>query len=444
MTRIIVIGAGAAGAAAAYKLAKSGSSVTVLEREDRVGGRIRSDVLGDVHLEGGAQFLASFYTNTLKLIGEIGLQPDLFPIDRSIALAVDGRPLPILSYEGILGSRIIPWKSKLNLVKIGARIVSHWRDLDFHDMGKAAEMDVRSVHDELQSMGDKVLLDNVVGPALNGFLYYSAESTSVGFLDILLKAGTQLTKMYAMRGGMERFVRRLLDEENIDLRTGATVRTITPDVSGGYTVEATSAQGSVKYSADGIVIATTATEIASIISTMSEAQSAFLPHIRYSSTVSVASHVSGRVDSPTYACMVPMSLNSALGMVNVLSRRDARSTPPGTDVISLFASGRIGAELCTQSDREISNRLFEAAARITPAFDVQSRVNSSAIFRWPEALPLFDVGHLSALRRYGHKLADRRMVFAGDYLGGPFIEGAVSSGLAASEQLNRMLQASRD
>ena len=52
--RAAVIGAGPAGSAAAYNLAKSGAEVVVLERGEAIGGRTRSIRSRDFVLDTGA------------------------------------------------------------------------------------------------------------------------------------------------------------------------------------------------------------------------------------------------------------------------------------------------------------------------------------------------------------------------------------------------------
>jgi len=54
--RVIVVGAGLSGLLAAVRLAEAGADVTVLEEEDRVGGRIHSVPLGGSHVNLGAQY----------------------------------------------------------------------------------------------------------------------------------------------------------------------------------------------------------------------------------------------------------------------------------------------------------------------------------------------------------------------------------------------------
>lgn len=56
--RIVIVGSGAAGVAAATKLLSNGfRNVTVLEAENRIGGRINTVPFGENVLDMGAQWL---------------------------------------------------------------------------------------------------------------------------------------------------------------------------------------------------------------------------------------------------------------------------------------------------------------------------------------------------------------------------------------------------
>src|SRR3954469_16971506 len=59
--RVVIIGAGLAGLAAAYELARAGADVTVLEARNRVGGRVVSftDLVPGAAMEGGAELIGT-------------------------------------------------------------------------------------------------------------------------------------------------------------------------------------------------------------------------------------------------------------------------------------------------------------------------------------------------------------------------------------------------
>lgn len=75
MSRVIVIGAGFAGLAAASALSAAGIDVVVLEARDRVGGRVWSQTIGsaDAVIERGGEFILSGYDRLRELARAFGL-----------------------------------------------------------------------------------------------------------------------------------------------------------------------------------------------------------------------------------------------------------------------------------------------------------------------------------------------------------------------------------
>ncbi len=84
---------------------------------------------------------------------------------------------------------------------------------------------------------------------------------------------------------------------------------------------------------------------------------------------------------------------------------------------------------------------------MTPVRDAllidNSKPVATHVQRWPEALPFFDVGHFKRLRSFENgeiENQEQPIAFAGDYLGGPFMEGAFTSGIQAAERLDARLR----
>jgi putrescine oxidase len=77
---VVVVGAGAAGLAAAARLVAEGREVVVLEARDRVGGRLWNTEIGGEANELGGEWVAPYHARLHELLPELGIE--LFPAYR--------------------------------------------------------------------------------------------------------------------------------------------------------------------------------------------------------------------------------------------------------------------------------------------------------------------------------------------------------------------------
>ncbi len=130
--RVGIVGAGAAGLAAAYELGKQGNEVAVYERAPFLGGQASTFDVNGARLERGYHHLFTSDTDILDLAEEIGLGGQMRWIDSTVGTLYDGRiydfvtPMDLLRFEPLsLVDRV-----RLGLVTLMLQRIKDWRRLE--------------------------------------------------------------------------------------------------------------------------------------------------------------------------------------------------------------------------------------------------------------------------------------------------------------------------
>ncbi|MBA3594537.1 MAG: FAD-dependent oxidoreductase [Polaromonas sp.] len=132
--KVAVIGAGWAGCAAAVEATRLGQQVTLFEASRVPGGRARR-VDGQwpdgtpLPLDNGQHILIGAYSETLKLMGDLGLEttsllhrmPLTLQFPDGAGLAFPSLPTPLDAFAGILRARGWSWRDKASLLLAASR-----------------------------------------------------------------------------------------------------------------------------------------------------------------------------------------------------------------------------------------------------------------------------------------------------------------------------------
>ena len=102
---VVVIGAGLSGLCAARKLRAQGKSVVVVEARDRVGGRTRTEQIGQASFDLGGQWIGPGQERVHALANELGIQTFPTYTDGKKVLEVEGK---VSTYKRSIASMSLP------------------------------------------------------------------------------------------------------------------------------------------------------------------------------------------------------------------------------------------------------------------------------------------------------------------------------------------------
>jgi oxygen-dependent protoporphyrinogen oxidase len=430
---IIVLGAGMSGLAAARYLKNAGQRVIILESLQRVGGRVFTDRTQGFEIDAGGQFIASFYTNTLSLIRELNLEPDLVRIPGVSAVLRDGKLYKIWpNLRAIFTGLISPW-SKLLMLRPVFDTLMHWNILDIHAFHKAYPLDTASVAEYATRSLNAQVLEYVLQPPLSGILYWEPEYTSQAMLFPLLKVAAGI-RLMTLRYGLGQLPEAMAGD--LDIQLGAAATQVLPDSSGGYIIHVEQNNQTYEIAARGIVCTIPANLVANIFPRLTDHQRKFFQAIEYSENAICAIGINHRFPSDVYGLLYPRLEAKHLAIAAIQSGKNPDQLPPGQDLVVMYPNGPSGRRLIHQSDDRIAIILKEELQLAGDVYQIGDDEIFQRVYRWQQALPFFDVGHFRRLHDFASgNIETGRQVFAGDYLDGPFVEGAITSGFMAADRL---------
>ncbi|MDB5189781.1 MAG: hypothetical protein JWN49_107 [Parcubacteria group bacterium] len=436
--KIIVIGGGMAGTSAAYFLTKKGYDVTIIEKNDRLGGRIHTQLTDGISLELGAGFMTNMYPNVLQFLRENNLLERLYRYNGLPGIIRNGK-IRISTPKAFLGTKILSWSAKFHILPILAKTLIRWNTIDIHNPWKLARYDNASITDLYSTPSGKEFLEYVLQPALHAHFYWAPEDVSEA---ILLIAGKTLFKggTYKLRGGLQRMPEKAAEGATVLLNK--TVTRVQRETDSTYSVTITDGTTEQIFHADGIVCATTASAIPQMIPDLPPQQRTFFEGVQYSSTTVVARTYNKKYLRGNIGIAFPRKEDLPVSAVTALHEPDVEHIESSIGSLKVSAAGTIGKELCLQNDNAIIKTLVDAAQLGEDAILIDKPAPlSTYVQRWEEALPIFDTGYFKKLESFNEdqKHSSEALVFAGDYLGGPFMEGAFTSGLQAAQKLDLLL-----
>ncbi|MEU6477648.1 protoporphyrinogen oxidase [Streptomyces sp. NPDC047017] len=461
--RVVVIGAGIAGLAAAHRLLERGARVTVLEAADRVGGKLLPGEIAGVRVDLGAESMLARRPEGVALARAVGLADALQPpatATASIWTRGALRPMPKGHVMGVPGTAaaLAGVLSDEGLARIG-RDAELPRTETGEDVAVGAYVAAR--------LGREVV-DRLVEPLLGGVYagdaYRISMRSAVPQLFEAAQAHTSLTEavrgiqaraaaaqaagpvFMGLRGGVGRLplaVAESVRARGGEILTGTPVAELRREARGGWRVAA----GDRVLHADAVVLATPAPVTAALLAAESPRAAAELRAVEYASMalITLAYRTADTAALPQGSgFLVPPVDGRTIKASTFASRKWGWIAEEDPDVTVVRTS--VGRYAETEIlDREDADLVRLSRHDLREATGLDAAPLRTRVTRWTDGLPQYPVGHHARVRRLReHVAALPGLAVCGAAYDGVGVPACVAGAHAAVDQLRGDLGAVRE
>jgi oxygen-dependent protoporphyrinogen oxidase len=414
------VGAGISGLAAAFFLRDRGLTVTVLEGQPRLGGKLAVSEVAGISVDEGAEAMLARRAEGTDLIGAVGLAGRLErPGTTAAAIWTRGhlRPLPKRQFMGIpadLG------ELERSGILSPAGMARARDDLRLPPAVRAGDVPVASY---VASRFGRELVDRLVDPLLGGVYagrcdQLSYEATLAGLAQasrqhrslaaaaesLLPRAGADPGPpvFTTLAGGLGTLPPAVAAASGATVRTGAITRELTRR-AGGWRLTVGSAHAPEWLDADAVILAVPAGPAGRLLAGVPGAApaAAALGEISYASMAVVTlAYPRGAFPHPPRGSgyLVPAVEDRTVKAVTFSTAKwpHLRTGAAGLEVVRCSV-GRVGEEAVLQrDDAELAGL---AAADLAAATGVRGAPAAVRVSRWGGGLPQYTVGHLDRVAR---------------------------------------------
>lgn len=439
--RVIVVGAGIAGLAAAWRLRELGHAVVLLEQDAEPGGRCRS-----VHWHGqwavtGAVAFLGAETNLIEQARKLGIDgpgemQDVSAAQRWNVLVKRRDAVDFGAFDLAAAARhpFVPLREKARLLVALPKLARLMLAADPHDITSTAALDDENACEYFRRLSP-TFVDYFLEPCMAMFCGYGEDDFSLAWTawssSGRLAWGGQHVWTFRERGAGRltwEMGRHFEADSGTDLRLGTRVLAVHPDEQ-GVRVETCRGSDLETLRADAAVVAVPGHRVAALMPGLDPARRAFLSGIDY------AGHhiVYYLLDRPKGDLLDTYVLPAADGF-----RRtgNLRFTDLGNG--TTFAHSQWKDHGCRQHAHESDAQLLEIAwSDVLEALPQLRgrRVIDSFVSRQPHAICKRPKGYVRALRDFLRLGPLPHVAFCGDWLSNSTVGQSHWTGLQAAEAL---------
>jgi protoporphyrinogen/coproporphyrinogen III oxidase len=422
---VVVIGGGISGLTAARALCLAGLRVRLFEREARCGGKIRTEHAGGFVIDSGPDTLLGHKPAAIALCRALGLDAALMPplAPRTTYVVRQGRlrALPETSAFGfptdwktLLTTRAFSWRGKARMAaepliprgaqadesiasfvgrRFGAEAVTYLAEplLAGIHKGNAARL---SMHALFPSF---VEAERTHGSVVRSWARRQGRATGSGSMSLAEGLGHLVQRLHAaLPAGV--------------IRTGAPVRAVERGPAAVSSFTTILADG-VTIGSRAVVLAVPPPVVGAVLDGMDAELAGLAAAIRCESSLSVAlGYRREEVRRPLqgWGLVVPPGEGLNVSAVSCVSSKWLHRAPAGHVLFRVSLGGTGRPRLMDETDEQLIAR---AHGDLSQLLGIAGMPVLARAFRWRDAMPQFDVGHLQRLAAIESRLSQRPGLF---------------------------------
>jgi oxygen-dependent protoporphyrinogen oxidase len=430
MEKVVVVGAGIAGLTAAFRLKEAGFEVLVLERAERVGGRMSTLTRDGFRIDIGASILSSAYTRMMKLIADAGLASQVHPTSDLVGIYREG---VVHSFHTgrkleLARTRLLSWRSKLGLAKALVDLIRMRKDLDWYDLGKAARWDVETARAYADRRLDEEALEYLIAPGLGSLCLASPERLSI--VDFFFAMHNLLGgAFFNSDTGADFLCEGLAAQLKVELSARVTGIEEHP---GGVRVSWSRAGEAERLEeATACVLAISAPHVRALYPQLDPVRAQVLERLEYSTSVAVHLGLSRPPAEQAMLVQVPRREHPELRAIVLDHNKAPGRAPPGKGLLASYWHHPWGERQFDRDDDAIADEAIAGIDQVLPG--VAGTVELAHVQRWRPAVVMSRPGTYRELVPFVRATDPRaRIQLAGDYLSASTTHSSLCSGEQAA------------
>ncbi|GGV57929.1 MULTISPECIES: protoporphyrinogen/coproporphyrinogen oxidase [Streptomyces] len=431
--RVIVVGAGIAGTACAFRLQQAGADVLLLERGPRVGGRMSTVVKNGYRIDRGAILLLSTYTEMLQLIADADLNDHVVAKEQLVGIVREG--VPHRFHPGLADlqhTKLFAPQTKQLLASMVGEIIQMGDKFQWSNLALAADLDVESALDYAARRLNQEAIDFFGEPMAGWGAFAPLKDQSVLNLFVSAKGCFTESGLFTFADGLS-----FLPEALAKTVTTEVDATVTQVEDTGFGVRVTwDRPGECERQEDAsyCVISTLADSATDLYPQMPDAICEDLGRVRYTSTI--AASIGTTVipeETADYIATSPTEY-PGLSFYAMDHLKAPGRAPDGHGLITTYWMDDWAKERLDSDDKTISEDVVRYASRLMP--EIADHIDMVHLTRWPQALPVRGPGGYKDLARFSKNTDTlHRVALAGDYCTAAGTNNALCSGENAARRI---------